>query len=113
MLQGRWGILQQPARAWEIVKIQRVMYTCIILHNMILKDQNFILREYKKMWVDPAPNMSQDRWIDRCETQRRKTREMRDAGVHTQLQRDLMEHVWQKRLQHQKQHEEEYSEDDE
>ena len=113
VLQGRWGILQHPARAWEIVKIQRVMYTCIILHNMILKDQNFILREYKKMWVDPAPNLSQDRWIDRCETQRRKTREMRDAGVHGQLQRDLMEHVWQKRLQYQQEHEEEYSEDDE
>ena len=80
---------------------------------MILKDQNFILREYKKMWVDPAPHLNQERWIDRCDTQRCNTRKMRDAGVHTQLQRDLMEHVWQKRLQYRQEHEEEYSEDDE
>jgi hypothetical protein len=30
VLQGRWGILQQPASALEIVKLHRIMYTCII-----------------------------------------------------------------------------------
>lgn len=27
------------------------MYTCIILHNMILKDQKFALPEYGEIWV--------------------------------------------------------------
>ncbi|GJZ75749.1 ALP1-like protein isoform X1, partial [Tanacetum coccineum] len=45
VLQGRWHIICQPARAWTINKLCRVMYTCIILHNMILKDQKLpILR---------------------------------------------------------------------
>ncbi|GJR49575.1 zinc finger, CCHC-type containing protein [Tanacetum coccineum] len=43
VLQGRWGIIQQPARAYHMNTIRRIMYTCMILHNMILKDQNLIL----------------------------------------------------------------------
>ncbi|GKA77317.1 ALP1-like protein isoform X1 [Tanacetum coccineum] len=39
VLQGRWRIISQPARAWTINKLRRVMHTCIILHNMILEDQ--------------------------------------------------------------------------
>jgi hypothetical protein len=94
VLQGRWGILQQPARALEIFKIQRIMYTCIILHNMILKDQKFTLREYGETWLDPVPYLRQERWVDRCDTHQCKSREMRDSKMHSQLQRDLMEHVW-------------------
>ena len=78
---------------------------------MILKDQKFALREYTEMWVDPTLRFSRDRWIDRCEAQRRIHREIHDLGMHTQLQQDLMEHVWRKRLQ--RINEEEGSEDDE
>ncbi|GJX04221.1 ALP1-like protein [Tanacetum coccineum] len=39
VLQGRWGIIQQPARSYHVNTLRRVMYSCIILHNMILKDQ--------------------------------------------------------------------------
>ncbi|GKC70033.1 ALP1-like protein [Tanacetum coccineum] len=39
VLQGRWRIISQPACAWTINKLRRVMHTCIILHNMILEDQ--------------------------------------------------------------------------
>ena len=81
VLQGRWGILQQPACTYEIVKIRRIMYTCIILHNMILKDQKFVLRDYNRLFVDPVSNLGQQTWVDRC-------------------------------LQHQQQHKEEYSEDE-
>ena len=88
------------------------MYTCIILHNMILKDQKFVLRDYNKLFVDPVSNLRQQTWVDRCDTQQRKSRELRNSEMHSQLQRDLMEHVWQKRLQHQQQNEEEYSEDE-
>ncbi|GJV18876.1 retrovirus-related pol polyprotein from transposon TNT 1-94 [Tanacetum coccineum] len=44
VLQGRWRIISQPARAWTINKLRRVMHTCIILHNMILEDQNKIVK---------------------------------------------------------------------
>ncbi|GJQ94740.1 ALP1-like protein [Tanacetum coccineum] len=39
VLQGRWGIIQQPARQYHVNTIRRIMYSCIIMHNMILKDQ--------------------------------------------------------------------------
>ncbi|GJX96557.1 RNA-directed DNA polymerase, eukaryota [Tanacetum coccineum] len=42
VLQGRWHIICQTACAWTINKLRRVMYICIILHNMILKDQKNI-----------------------------------------------------------------------
>nr|GEW90213.1 hypothetical protein [Tanacetum cinerariifolium] len=37
VLQGRWRIIQQPARSYHVNTLRRVMYSCIILHNMILK----------------------------------------------------------------------------
>nr|GEV73772.1 hypothetical protein [Tanacetum cinerariifolium] len=39
VLQGRWGIIQQPTRSYHVNTLRRVMYSCIILYNMILKDQ--------------------------------------------------------------------------
>nr|GFC23688.1 nucleotide-binding, alpha-beta plait [Tanacetum cinerariifolium] len=38
VLQGRWKIIQQLARSYHVNILRRVMYSCIILHNMILKD---------------------------------------------------------------------------
>ncbi|GJY43325.1 ALP1-like protein [Tanacetum coccineum] len=34
-LQGRWGLIQQPARAYEVNTLRRIMYAGIIMHNMI------------------------------------------------------------------------------
>ncbi|GJS33938.1 probable alpha,alpha-trehalose-phosphate synthase [UDP-forming] 11 [Tanacetum coccineum] len=39
VLQGRWGLIQQPARAYEVNTLRRIMYAGIIMHNMILEDQ--------------------------------------------------------------------------
>ena len=96
VLQGRWGIIQQPARAYEVSKIRRIMYSCIILHNMILKDQKYALSEYRALFRNPARNM-QDRWIDRCDVRRRRNKELRDKDVHLNLQQQLMEHIWRER----------------
>ncbi|GKA35288.1 nucleotide-binding alpha-beta plait domain-containing protein [Tanacetum coccineum] len=43
VLQGRWHIIAQPARAWTINKLRRIMYMCIILHNMILKSLLYLI----------------------------------------------------------------------
>ncbi|GJU00293.1 ALP1-like protein [Tanacetum coccineum] len=39
VLQGRWGIIQQPARQYHVNTLRRIMHSCIIMHNMILEDQ--------------------------------------------------------------------------
>ncbi|XP_022014552.1 uncharacterized protein LOC110914045 [Helianthus annuus] len=38
VLKKRWSIIAQPSRILEKRKMRNVMYTCIILHNMILED---------------------------------------------------------------------------
>ncbi|GJR55369.1 ALP1-like protein isoform X1 [Tanacetum coccineum] len=53
VLQGRCGILQQPTRAYQINMLQRIIYCCIILHNMILKDQEFVISEFNELYVSP------------------------------------------------------------
>nr|GEW90706.1 hypothetical protein [Tanacetum cinerariifolium] len=40
VLQGRFGLIQQPAHAYEVNTLRRIMYAGIIMHNMILEDQN-------------------------------------------------------------------------
>ncbi|GKC53626.1 hypothetical protein Tco_1076371 [Tanacetum coccineum] len=35
-------------------------------------------------------------WIDRCQTQRRKAKELRDKDTHISLQQNLMNHIWRK-----------------
>nr|GEZ92627.1 protein ALP1-like isoform X1 [Tanacetum cinerariifolium] len=94
VLQGRWGIIQQPARSYHVNTLCRVMYSCIILYNMILKDQKMAVFDWNEVYANPAKNM-QGTWIERCETQRRKNKEMRDRDTHVSLQQNLVEHIWQ------------------
>ena len=93
VLQGRWGILRQPARAYEINNIRRIMYTCIILHNMILKDQKMVVLDWNDNYTNPATHI-QRTWFERCEIFRRKNKELRDRETHQSLQQNLMEHIW-------------------
>ncbi|GJR20969.1 ALP1-like protein [Tanacetum coccineum] len=93
VLQGRWGLIQQPARAYEVNTLRRIMYAGIIMHNMILEDQNMSVVDMKHVYSNPARSM-QTVWIDRCETQRRKAKELRDKDTHISLQQNLMNHIW-------------------
>ncbi|GKD37948.1 ALP1-like protein isoform X1 [Tanacetum coccineum] len=57
VLQGRWRIIAQPARAWTANKLRRIMYTCIILHNMILKNQRYAISEAGEIYICPQQNI--------------------------------------------------------
>uniref|UniRef100_A0A0D3AQE7 DDE Tnp4 domain-containing protein n=1 Tax=Brassica oleracea var. oleracea TaxID=109376 RepID=A0A0D3AQE7_BRAOL len=39
VLQARFGIVKNPARSWDKVKIGKIMKSCIILHNMIVENE--------------------------------------------------------------------------
>ncbi|KAJ9552718.1 hypothetical protein OSB04_016763 [Centaurea solstitialis] len=39
-LQSKWHMVKRPARVWTRTKLQEIMYTCIILHNMIREDED-------------------------------------------------------------------------
>ncbi|GJU84466.1 ALP1-like protein [Tanacetum coccineum] len=92
VFQGRWHIIAQLARAWTVNKLRRIMYICIILHNMILKNQKFALSDIGDTYICPRANLSRT-WIERCEAQRKQAKEPRDKQTHAKLQRNLIEHV--------------------
>ncbi|KAK1425193.1 hypothetical protein QVD17_20539 [Tagetes erecta] len=84
ILKSRWGIVRLPARAWEENKIRKVMYACIILHNMILKDDGLALCPD---YVPDPPAVVQDLEDVRME--------IRDSGVHKNLLMDLVDYIEQ------------------
>ncbi|GJR90031.1 ALP1-like protein isoform X1 [Tanacetum coccineum] len=57
VLQGRWGLIQQPARAYEVNTLRRIMYAGIIMHNMILEDQNMSVVDWKHVYSNPARSL--------------------------------------------------------
>nr|GEV13812.1 hypothetical protein [Tanacetum cinerariifolium] len=93
VLHRRWGLIQQSDRAYEVNILRRIMYAGIIMHNMILEDQNMSIVDLNHVYSNPARSM-QTMWIDRCETQRRKAKELRDRDTHISLQQNLMSHIW-------------------
>ncbi|GJY70529.1 ALP1-like protein isoform X1 [Tanacetum coccineum] len=94
VLQGRWGIIQQPARQYHVNRIRRIMYSCILMHYIILEDQEMVISDFNEMYANPSRNMQRTS-IERYEIQRRKAKELQDKETHISLQRKLMEHIWQ------------------
>nr|GEX93365.1 hypothetical protein [Tanacetum cinerariifolium] len=93
VLQGRWRLIQEPAHAYKVNTLRRIMYAGIIMHNMILEDQNMSIVELNHVYSNPARPMK-TMWIDQCKTQHRKTKELRDRDTHISLQQNLMNHIW-------------------
>ncbi|XP_071699218.1 uncharacterized protein [Rutidosis leptorrhynchoides] len=76
--------------------VERTYFTGALAYiTTTSKDNGFALTEND--WVyEPVHNM-QTTWIERCETYRRRTKELRDREVHEGLRSDLVEHVWANR----------------
>ena len=49
VLQARFKIIREPARMWDISDLAIIMRSCIILHNMIVKDER---DTYAQHWTD-------------------------------------------------------------
>ncbi|XP_071696382.1 uncharacterized protein [Rutidosis leptorrhynchoides] len=94
--EGRWGILRQPARAYSVNKIKRIMYGCIILHNMIIEDNGFNIAENKSYYL-PVNNLQGSTWYERCDVYAEKTKELRDKDEHEYLRHTLVSHLWHNR----------------
>ncbi|XP_071699222.1 uncharacterized protein [Rutidosis leptorrhynchoides] len=94
VLQGRWAILKHPARPYSINKIRRIMYTCVILHNMITEDNERNICGLEEDYLRHQENMPRHTWQERVELQDRVDREMRDRRAHHNLRNNLIEHIW-------------------
>ncbi|GJR47249.1 ALP1-like protein [Tanacetum coccineum] len=91
-----WSIVRTPAWSRSLKRITHLMYTCIILHNMIRKEKgnaispDFYLEEQHR--EDDPVRSAQDRL--------RVIREIHDEETHLSLKADLVKHIWHRTNEH-------------
>nr|GEW81155.1 protein ALP1-like [Tanacetum cinerariifolium] len=89
VLKKKWVILANPAQALKKQRIIKMMYTCIILHN--------IIRKFKRVAISPTwfPEEAHQPYdLERSAEQVRQVmRHVRSAQAHQNLRVDLVEHV--------------------
>ena len=81
-LKTKWMILNRPLRAMSVEKIRQLVYTCIIFHNMILKDDRVAISPVHIMDPPVAPVYDDS-----------VLQELLDKDIHNRLRYDLTELV--------------------
>jgi hypothetical protein len=97
VLQARFAIVRGPARFWKLETLKNIMMTCVILHNMIVEDEwtNNIEEDFEyEQLNEPLEPVTLGATNDFSEFIRRH-HSIRDRETHSQLQLDLVEHLWQ------------------
>ncbi|XP_030958349.1 putative nuclease HARBI1 [Quercus lobata] len=98
VLQARFAIVRGPARFFHSETLQDIMKACVILHNMIVEDEQDINEavelDYEQVNDNPTIQLSRENtntFTEFIETHQC----IRDHKNHFQLQSDLIEHLWQ------------------
>lgn len=103
VLQSRFAILRSPARPWQMKSLAEIMYTCIILHNMIVEDE----RDMYKVRHDDFYQYDEGRSstpligyghgpIQGFSQLLQKQEQIQDTEMHHRLKKDLVEHIFQR-----------------
>uniref|UniRef100_A0A2N9H634 DDE Tnp4 domain-containing protein n=1 Tax=Fagus sylvatica TaxID=28930 RepID=A0A2N9H634_FAGSY len=99
ILQARFSIVRGPARFWDEATLNNIMKACIILHNMIIEDERDPSGveqddDYKQVPESIPTTVSRERTTEVQNFIQSHIR-IRDRGTHSQLQDDLVKHLWQ------------------
>ena len=95
VLKQRWSILRNHARGWSSAKLRNIMYTCIILHNMILEDDGNAICGGDEIKEDLVADELQTQISD--EQRPTNVQEVRCRVKHSLLNTALIEHIWSTR----------------
>jgi hypothetical protein len=99
ILQSRFAILRHAARFWHRSTLSKIMYACIILHNMIVEDERGTYGgnhayNYEQgrnpvppVEIHPGP-------IDGFTDLLARNARIRDRAKHKCLKADLVQHIW-------------------
>ncbi|XP_066338609.1 protein ALP1-like [Miscanthus floridulus] len=95
VLQSRFAIVRGPARFWDIETLALIMRACVIMHNMIVEDEGFVVDpnerfDYGGENVQPARGRGTRTLDEYIEAQRM----IRNKETHVQMKEDLIEHLW-------------------
>nr|XP_023895246.1 uncharacterized protein LOC112007173 [Quercus suber] len=99
VLQARFAIMSGPARFFHLESLKDIMMACIILHNMIVEDEqhtylganDFDYDQIDDNGPEPVSHNPTCNLMQFIESHN----SIRDRGIHSQLQADLVEHLWQ------------------
>ena len=118
VLQARFAIVKNPARSWTKSKLNDIMTTCIILHNMIVEDERVDVSVFDDLDFQPNTMAAQrlqnrqrrERMPDHDITIRHTDRDdlpsstlammidrlkqTRNTHTYFSLQNDLISHLW-------------------
>lgn len=94
ILKKRWKVLSFPSRYWGKEKMHDVIYTCIILHNMILEDED---KAYCQDFNEHDPTLDPDYWKQQTPMDERiaNSNAIRSRETHNILLADLVDHLWE------------------
>jgi hypothetical protein len=99
VLQARFAIVRGPARFWDEATLRDIMTACVIMHNMIIEDEHADRRIYESYdnndadvsaLISRAGTTKFTSFVQMCE-------EIENSHVLCQLQKDLVEHLWERR----------------
>lgn len=101
VLQSRFSIVRRPARLWSRASIGNIMKACIILHNMIVEDEREMVTTPLDLNETPGSSVVLPTEMkvagNTCFADvLRRNAGIRDRSTHTQLKRDLVEHIWKR-----------------
>ncbi|XP_062218858.1 uncharacterized protein LOC133918803 [Phragmites australis] len=103
VLQARFSIVRGPARFWDQETLGQIMTACVIMHNMIIEDEredfdydhepeNFHYdHEGERVIIEDEHTPELSQFIEFI----KNNHDIRDRQTHSQLQDDLVEHLWQ------------------
>ncbi|XP_062200545.1 uncharacterized protein LOC133903254 [Phragmites australis] len=94
VLQSRFAIVRRPARVWDQSTLQNIMTACVIMHNMIIEDENgdaSTEQVFDYMGETTTVHRYPDQGILHYVE---ATQAIRNRAMHHQLREDLVEHLW-------------------
>jgi hypothetical protein len=95
VLQSRFVIVRGPVRYWDEEMLAYIMKACIIMHNMIIEDEGAMnLRFDHEHEVNSFISVSHGEIPELHDFLQTHNR-IRDRATRSQLQEDLIEHLWE------------------
>lgn len=97
-MQSCFKIGAEPTRLWEHKQIDKIMWVCIVLHNMIVEDEKDMLTQYDLNETPGSstalpPELNNGATPSFADVIRRDV-EVCDWSMHARLKGDLVEHIW-------------------